>query len=87
VAEGGAPDQTFDKSIAEMIRQGHTQVATLPPNVKAQELLLQLPREAREVRRGLWGHVEVLLHLCTIFPWGAYGHRRLVSIEAIFGNL
>jgi micrococcal nuclease len=39
---------------AELVRQGYAQVTTLPPNVKYQELLLQLQREAREAKRGLW---------------------------------
>ena len=39
---------------AELVRQGYAQVATLPPNVKYQQLLLQLQREAREAKRGLW---------------------------------
>jgi micrococcal nuclease len=39
----------------ELERQGYAQVATFPPNVKYQELLLQLQREAREAGRGLWG--------------------------------
>jgi micrococcal nuclease len=38
----------------ELVRQGYAQVATVPPNVKYQELFLQLQREAREARRGLW---------------------------------
>ena len=28
---------------------------TIPPNVKCQDLLLKLQREAREAGRGLWG--------------------------------
>ena len=39
---------------AELVRQGYAQVTTLPPNVKYQELFLQLQREAREAERGLW---------------------------------
>jgi micrococcal nuclease len=38
---------------AEPVRQGYAQVATFPPNVKYQELLLNLQREAREAKRGL----------------------------------
>jgi micrococcal nuclease len=41
---------------AELVRQGYAQVATFPPNVKYQELFLKLQREAREAKRGLWGH-------------------------------
>jgi endonuclease YncB( thermonuclease family) len=40
---------------AELVRQGYAQVATVPPNIKYQELFLQLQREAREAKRGLWG--------------------------------
>ena len=39
---------------AELVRQGYAQVTTSPPNVKYQELFLQLQREAREAKRGLW---------------------------------
>jgi endonuclease YncB( thermonuclease family) len=39
----------------ELLRQGYAQVATVPPNVKYQELFLGLQREAREAGRGLWG--------------------------------
>jgi micrococcal nuclease len=41
---------------AELVRQGYAQVATFPPNVTYQELFLRLQREAREAKRGLWGH-------------------------------
>jgi micrococcal nuclease len=40
--------------LAKLVRQGHAQVATFPPNAKYQELLLKLQREAREAKRGLW---------------------------------
>jgi len=40
---------------AEMLRRGYAQVMTIPPNVKYQARFLKLQREAREVRRGLWG--------------------------------
>jgi micrococcal nuclease len=39
----------------ELVRHGYAQVATVPPNVKYQELFLNLQREAREAKRGLWG--------------------------------
>jgi endonuclease YncB( thermonuclease family) len=39
---------------AELVRQGYAQVATFPPNVKYQELLLKLQREARQAKRGWW---------------------------------
>jgi micrococcal nuclease len=40
---------------AELVRQGYAQVATLPPNVKYQDLFLKLQREAQEAKRALWG--------------------------------
>jgi micrococcal nuclease len=40
---------------AELVRQGYAHVRTVPPNVKYQPLFLQLEREAREAKRGLWG--------------------------------
>jgi micrococcal nuclease len=40
---------------AELVRQGYAQVATFPPDVKYQDTFIQLQREAREARRGLWG--------------------------------
>lgn len=43
---------------AELIRRGYAQVMTIPPNVKYQELFLNLQREAREQKRGLWGEPE-----------------------------
>lgn len=39
---------------AELVRQGYAQVATYPPNVKYQDLFLELQAEAREAGRGLW---------------------------------
>ena len=43
---------------AELVRQGFAQVATFPPDVKYQEMFLQLQREARDAGRGLWGEPE-----------------------------
>jgi micrococcal nuclease len=39
---------------AELVRQGYAVIATFPPDVRHQELFLQLEREAREAGRGLW---------------------------------
>lgn len=39
---------------AELVRRGHAQVMTIPPNVKYQDLFLKLQRESREAGRGLW---------------------------------
>jgi micrococcal nuclease len=44
---------------AELVRQGYAQVATFPPDVKYQDTFIQLQREAREARRGLWGESGV----------------------------
>jgi micrococcal nuclease len=43
---------------AELVRQGYAQAAAYPPNVRYQELFLQLQREAREAKRGLWGRED-----------------------------
>jgi len=40
---------------AELVRLGYAQVSTYPPDVKYQEMFLQLQREARQECRGLWG--------------------------------
>jgi len=39
---------------AELVRRGYAQVMTVPPNVRYQELLLKLQRDARQTGRGLW---------------------------------
>jgi len=40
---------------AKLVEKGYAQVMTVPPNVRHQELFLQLEREARRAERGLWG--------------------------------
>lgn len=37
-----------------LLRQGHAQVATFPPNVKYRDRFLNAQREARDANRGLW---------------------------------
>jgi len=44
---------------AELVRLGYAQVSTYPPDVKYQDLFLELQREAREAERGLWGEAPV----------------------------
>jgi micrococcal nuclease len=44
---------------AELVRRGYAQVMTIPPNVRYQQLLLKLQREAREAGRGLWSLAPV----------------------------
>lgn len=39
---------------AEIVKQGYASLMSIPPNVKYSDLFLQLYREARESRRGLW---------------------------------
>ncbi|SHJ12172.1 thermonuclease family protein [Desulfofundulus thermosubterraneus] len=39
----------------ELLLKGYAQVMTVPPNVKYADLFVQLQREAREKKRGLWG--------------------------------
>ena len=39
---------------AELVKRGYAQVYTVPPNVKYAELFVELEREARKARRGLW---------------------------------
>jgi micrococcal nuclease len=39
---------------AELLRLGHAQVMTVPPNVRHQSLFLELQRAARQAGRGLW---------------------------------
>ncbi len=43
---------------AELVRLGHAQVMTIPPNVAHQRQFVQLEREARQARRGLWAEVR-----------------------------
>ena len=39
---------------AEIVRQGYASLMTISPNVRYSDLFLQLYREAREKKRGLW---------------------------------
>jgi micrococcal nuclease len=39
---------------AELVRRGYAQVMTIPPNVRHQEFLVKLQRDARQAERGLW---------------------------------
>ncbi len=46
------PDGTFVN--AELVRQGYAHTLTIPPNVRHADLFVQLQKEARLARRGLW---------------------------------
>lgn len=39
----------------ELLRQGYAQLLTIPPNVKYADRFVELQREARQAKRGLWG--------------------------------
>jgi micrococcal nuclease len=38
----------------ELVKQGQARVATFPPNIKYEELLIKMEKEARKNKRGLW---------------------------------
>lgn len=40
---------------AELVRSGYAQVSTYPPDVRYQDLFLEMQQEAREAEHGLWG--------------------------------
>ena len=40
---------------AELVRLGYAQASTYPPDVRYQDLFLEMQQEAREAKRGLWG--------------------------------
>lgn len=43
---------------AELVRRGYAQVSTYPPDVKYQDLFVELQQEARAANRGLWAQPE-----------------------------
>jgi micrococcal nuclease len=50
------PDGLFVN--AELVRLGYAHASTYPPDVKHQDLLLEMQREAREAGRGLWSSTQ-----------------------------
>jgi micrococcal nuclease len=46
------PDGTMFNTL--LVKEGYAQIMTIPPNVRHQDLFLELQREARENHRGLW---------------------------------
>jgi len=54
------PDTATSSAIADgmfnarLVADGYAQIYTFPPNVKYQQVFLELQREAREAGRGLW---------------------------------
>jgi len=51
---------------AELVRLGYAQVVTYSPGLKYQCLFLQLQREAREARRGLWATTALPKPDCAV---------------------
>ena len=46
---------------ADLVKNGYAQVMTIPPNVKHANEFVQLQREARENKRGLWKDEEEVM--------------------------
>jgi micrococcal nuclease len=44
---------------AELVRRGYAEVISYPPNLQYRPELVELQRQARQARRGLWGIPEV----------------------------
>ncbi|MBP7056738.1 MAG: thermonuclease family protein, partial [Candidatus Omnitrophica bacterium] len=40
---------------AKILEEGYAQTLTIPPNVKYAEKFVELQRNARDNRKGLWG--------------------------------
>jgi micrococcal nuclease len=53
---------------AELVKLGFAQVATYPPDVKHQDLFVQLQGKAREAGRGLWGPTPTEVPPATATP-------------------
>ena len=45
---------------AELVRRGYAEVATYPPNAQHRAEFVELQRQARQARRGLWGVPEAI---------------------------
>jgi micrococcal nuclease len=53
---------------AELVRLGYAQSSTYPPDVRYQDLFLEMQQEAREAERGLWGPTPTPLPAPTATP-------------------
>jgi micrococcal nuclease len=53
---------------AELVRLGYAQIATHPPDVRHQELFLQLQQEARDAGVGLWASAAAMPPVPTPAP-------------------
>jgi micrococcal nuclease len=45
---------------AELVRRGYAEVVAYPPNVQQRAEMVELQRQARQARRGLWGTPEAV---------------------------
>jgi micrococcal nuclease len=52
----------------ELVRLGYAQASTYPPDVRYQELFLEIQQEAREDERGLWGPTPTPVPVPTATP-------------------
>lgn len=52
----------------ELVRLGYAQVSTYPPDVRYQDLFLEMQQEAREAGHGLWGATPTPQPLPTAIP-------------------
>lgn len=53
---------------AEMVRLGYALVSTYPPDVRYQDLFLEMQQEARDAGRGLWGPTPTPTPIPTASP-------------------
>lgn len=80
---------------AYLVQYGYALVATYPPDVKYQDYFMELQREAREARRGLWGEVpravsrgEVIIDPdCSQFDAPGADHMNLNEEYVCLTNL
>ncbi len=64
---------------AELVRQGYAKVSTYPPNVKYQDVFLELEHEAREKRRGLWAKEISSSNPIHKYLWVSVGQENFRS--------
>ena len=53
---------------AELVRLGYAQVSTYPPDVRYEDLFLEMQQEAREAENGLWGSAPTSLPATMAVP-------------------
>jgi len=73
---------------AELVRLGYAQVSTYPPDVRYQDLLLSLQREARAEERGLWGlHPTPMATDTLAAPKGPTAPAAAMPVTATSGRI